>query len=136
MACTASLTLPPMPYPGTPPMLIRTAPDLCESDVTDPALHDSRRNLLCGVRLAGTELAGAGPTWAEDLSCSQAPRSRGEPAALLHGSAVEPGEAIERVQQDAFGIGGAQLVRGSGSPPEPPNPKLSTPPWAQDVLSA
>ena len=43
--------------------------------------------------------------------------------ALLHGSAVEPGEAIERFQQDTFGVGEAQLIRARNNSEKPPNPK-------------
>ena len=48
-------------------MLIRNAPDLCEADVTAPAMYASRRTLLGGMGMAAL-LAGAGPTRAEGLS--------------------------------------------------------------------
>ncbi len=50
-------------------MLIRTAPDLREADVTDPALYASRRKVLAGMGLgAAALLAGIGPARADGLS--------------------------------------------------------------------
>jgi len=43
--------------------------------------------------------------------------------ALLHGSAVELGEAIERFQQDTFGVGEAQLIKARNSSERSPNPE-------------
>jgi len=54
---------------------------------------------------------------------SQARQIFGVHAALLHGSAVEPGEAIERFQQDTFGVGEAQLIRARNNSEKSPNPK-------------
>jgi len=48
-------------------MLIRTALDLREADVTDPALYASRRTVIAGLGTAAL-LAGAGPARAEGLS--------------------------------------------------------------------
>jgi len=48
-------------------MLIRTAPDLREADVTDPVLYASRRTVIAGMGTAAL-LAGAGPARAKDLS--------------------------------------------------------------------
>jgi len=71
-------------------MLIRTAPDLREADVTDPALYASRRSFLSGVGLAGmglaaASLAGAGPARAEDLSYKPGVPIPGEPATSREG---------------------------------------------------
>jgi hypothetical protein len=43
--------------------------------------------------------------------------------ALLHGSAVELGEAIERFQQDTFGVGEAQLIKARNNSERSPNPE-------------
>ncbi len=50
-------------------MLIRTAPDLRDADVTDPALYVSRRKVLAGMGLGATVLlAGIGTARADGLS--------------------------------------------------------------------
>lgn len=50
-------------------MLIRTAPDLREADITDPALHASRRTVLAGMGLGmAALLAGTDPARADGLT--------------------------------------------------------------------
>ena len=49
-------------------MLIRTATDLRDCDVTEPALHASRRTVLAGMGLVAASMAGAMPAQAENLA--------------------------------------------------------------------
>lgn len=56
--------------------------------------------------------------------------------ALLHGSALETGEALEQFQQDTFGMNAAQLIRARNNPRNRPIPKRSRPFWAQTMLPA
>ncbi len=97
-------------------MLIRTAPDLREADVTDPALYASRRKVLAGMGLGATALlAGIGPARAEGLSYKPGTPIPQEPATSR--------EAITSYNNYyEFGTG--------KSDPEARAGKLKTQPWS------
>lgn len=97
-------------------MLIRTAPDLREADVTDPALYASRRKVLAGMGLGATALlAGIGPARADGLSYKPGTPIPQEPATSR--------EAITSYNNYyEFGTG--------KSDPEARAGKLKTQPWS------
>ena len=96
-------------------MLIRTAPDLREADITDPTLHASRRTVLAGMGLAAALLAGAGPARADGLSYKPGTPIPQEPA----------------TSRDAITSYNNYYEFGTGkSDPEARAGKLKTQPWS------
>ncbi len=95
-------------------MLIRTAPDLREADVTNPALYASRRTVVAGMG-AATLLAGVGPARAEDLSY--------KPGAPIPQEPASSREAITGYNNYyEFGTGKSDPAARAG--------KLKTQPWS------
>jgi len=100
-------------------MLIRTAPDLREADVTDPALYASRRKVLAAMGLGATALlAGIGPARADSLSY--------KPGTLIPQEPATSREAITSYNNYyEFGTG--------KSDPEARASKLRTQPWSVNL---
>jgi len=95
-------------------MLIRTAPDLREADVTDPALYASRRTVIARMGTAAL-LAGAGPARAEGLSYK-----RGTPVPQEPASSREAITGYNNYYE--FGTGKSDPAARAG--------KLKTQPWS------
>ena len=92
------------------------------------------RSAWTSTFVASLELAKAGKVrLTQDEGFAPIRVQQGADAALLHGSAVKPGKAIERFQQDTFGATEARLIKDCNNSDSLPNAKRSIPFWAESV---